>query len=637
VTVAEVDPRYLKLLFAYEDRRFYDHGGVDLFAVARAGVQLVTNGRAISGASTLTMQAARLIDRRHERTATGKIRQMARALQLEEELSKPDILNLYLRLAPFGGNIEGVRAATLAYFGKEPKRLSLGEAALLVALPQSPEARRPDRHSKRARAARDRVLDRAVEAGAISSAQADRAKSERVPNARKAFPLVAAHLSEAEVAAQPDVPIHRLTLDRTLQSSLETLVRSKAALLGDDITAAILAVDAVSGEVRAHVGSADYLDQRRHGAIDMTSAIRSPGSTLKPFIYGMAFEAGLGHPETLIVDKRTRFGAYSPRNFNAGYRGTVTLREALGASLNIPAVKLLDALQPQALMTRLRKAGVSPELPDGAKPSLAIALGGVGLSLRDLTHLYVALARGGAPIALSHRYGELARRYARGDVGDGQGDASLLTPVASWYVGDILKDAPAPKHFRAGRIAYKTGTSYGYRDAFAIGYDGQTVIAVWVGRADGASVPGLVGRTAAAPILFDAFQRLGRKTAPLAEAPTGALRVKGSDLPGPLKRFARDHVVPPAGPFAEPKVAISFPPDRSELAVMETSDGDGSGAVRFKAEGGVLPLTWLVDGEPIASSGHRRDVIWQPDQTGFAKVSVIDAKGRVDRVFVRVR
>ena len=216
-------------------------------------------------------------------------------------------------------------------------------------------------------------------------------------------------------------------------------------------------------------------------------------------------------------------------------------------------------------------------------------------------------------------------------------DAALLTPVASWYVGDILKDAPAPKHFRAGRIAYKTGTSYGYRDAFAIGYDGKTVIAVWVGRADGASVPGLVGRTAAAPILFDAFQRLGRKIAPLAEAPSGALRVKGADLPGPLKRFGRENTLPPAGPFSEPEVAIAFPPDRSELAVIETADGDGAGAVRFKAEGGVLPLTWLVDGEPIASSGHRRDVIWQPDEAGFAKVSVIDAKGRVDRVFVRVR
>ncbi|MEO1205048.1 MAG: penicillin-binding protein 1C [Pseudomonadota bacterium] len=637
VTVNDVDPRYLALLFAYEDRRFYEHHGVDVLAVARAGVQRLTNGRAISGASTLTMQAARLLDRRHERTVAGKVRQMARALQLETRLSKSGILDVYLKLAPFGGNIEGVRAATLAYFGKEPKRLSLGEAALLVALPQSPEARRPDRHSKRARAARDRVLDRGVAAGAISKAQAERAKSERVPTARTAFPLIAAHLSETEIAAKPDKHVHRLTLERGLQSSLEALVKNKARLLGDDITAAVLAVDAVSGEVLAHVGSADYLDAGRLGAIDMISAVRSPGSTLKPFIYGMAFEAGLGHPETLIVDKRTRFGAYAPRNFNSGYRGTVTLREALGASLNIPAVKLLDALQPQALITRLRQAGVSAALPDGAKPSLAVALGGVGLSLKDLTHLYVALARGGAPIALSHRIGNLAQRYASGAVAADQSRTSLLSPVAAWYVGDILKDAPAPKHFRAGRLAYKTGTSYGYRDAFAIGYDGKTVIAVWVGRADGSSVPGLVGRTAAAPILFDAFQRLGRKPAPLAAPPVGTLRVAGVDLPEPLKRFGRERVLTPAGPFADADVAIAFPPDRSELAVMDTGHGEGNGAVRLKAEGGVLPLTWLVDDHPIATSRHRRDVIWQPDETGFAKVSVIDAKGRVDRVHVRVR
>lgn len=635
VTVDDVDPRYLRLLLAYEDRRFHDHGGVDVMAVVRAGLQRVWHGELVSGASTLTMQTARLMDRKHERTATGKINQMARALQLEARLSKTEILNIYLQLAPFGGNIEGVRAATLAYFGKEPKRLSLGEAALLVALPQSPEARRPDRHVGRARKARNKVLDRAAWAGVISQAEAARGQAERMPTSRKTFPMLAAHLAEREVASRPELPTHKLTIDRGLQRSLETLAATRADALGPGLTAALLAVDAITGEVRAHVGSAGYLDAARHGAIDMTEAVRSPGSTLKPIIYGMGFEAGLAHPETLIIDKRTQFGAYRPRNFNEGYRGTVTIREALGASLNIPAVKLLDALGPQALVTRMTQAGAKPELPQGAAPSLAVALGGLGLTLKDLTHLYVALARGGAPIALTHRAGNLAARYRSGAIGitDNQ-PQPLLSPVAAWYVGDILKDAPAPKSFRAGRIAYKTGTSYGYRDAFAIGYDGRTVIAAWVGRADGASVPGLVGRTAAAPVLFDAFQRLGRSLAPIPEAPPGVLKVAGPDLPEPLKRFGREAVLAQVGPFMAPDVAIAFPPDRSEVEVLST---DGPGAVRLKAEGGVLPLTWLIDGAPIASPRHRRDVIWEPDSVGFAKVSVIDATGRVDRVSVRVR
>ncbi len=303
VGLDDVDPRYVQMLFAFEDRRFYEHGGVDLAAIARAGLQMATNGRIVSGASTLTMQVARLIDQRHEKTAGGKVRQIARALQLEAMLSKREILDLYLLLAPFGGNIEGVRAASLAYFGKEPKRLSVGQAALLVALPQSPEMRRPDRYSSRAKDARDRVLDICVAQGVISKAEADRAKSERVPDRRLAFPMLAPHLSEQEVSARPDVRTHRLTLDYDKQAALETLARDQTKLTGAKLSSAILAIDHATGEVIAHVGASDYLDQGRFGAIDMTAAVRSPGSTLKPFVYGLAFEAGLAHPETLIEDR----------------------------------------------------------------------------------------------------------------------------------------------------------------------------------------------------------------------------------------------------------------------------------------------------------------------------------------------
>ncbi len=630
VTVEAVDPRYLQILFAFEDRRFYEHGGVDILAALRAVWQLISHQEIVSGASTLTMQVARLLDGEHVRTLSGKWWQTIRALQLEQRLSKTEILELYLRLAPFGGNLEGVRAASLAYFGKEPKRLSVGEAALLVALPQSPEARRPDRVPQAARRARDRVLERAVEHGVISAVEADRARREIVPRQRREFPKLAPHLSETEVALHPTARKHHLTIDADLQRQIESLALERARALGPQMSVAVLVVDHRSGEILAHVGSPDYLDKTRLGPIDMVGAIRSPGSTLKPIIYGLAFEAGVAHPETLIEDRPTRFGLYRPQNFDEEFRGSVTIREALAHSLNIPAVKVLNVIGPGRLVGRLRRGGAMPVLPAAEEPTLAIALGGLGLSLHDLAGLYAGLARGGEAVTLRHVSNEPGRMAL--PARQIETARRLLTPVAAWYVSDILKDAPPPAAAISGRLAYKTGTSYGYRDAWAIGYDGQYTIAVWAGRADGSSTLGLTGRGSAAPILFDAFQRLGERRAPLLTAPAGTLRVAGADLPPPLKRFAEPGDAVPMTGHLEPVVQISFPPDRSELEVDEADD-----LVMLKADGGVLPLTWMVDGAPIASDPHRREAVWEPDGRGFVKLTVTDAKGRVDRVTVRLR
>lgn len=626
--VSEVDPRYLAMLMAYEDKRYYDHGGVDVYAFLRAGYLLARHGQILSGGSTLTMQVARLLEGKHERTGAGKLRQIARALQLEEQLSKQEILRLYLRLAPFGGNIEGVRAASLAYFGKEPRHLSAGEAALLVALPQSPERRRPDRNSEAARHARDRVLDRAVEEGVLPKAEAERAKGERIPKLRLEVLKLAPHLSEAEAAASPAKLIHHLTLDRDIQAAVEKLTVEQTKLLGPKLSAAVLVVDHTTGEVLAHVGSAGYLDSDRLGAIDMTGAIRSPGSTLKPFIYGLAFEQGIAHPETLIEDRPTRFGTYTPENFDEDFHGTVTIREALGNSLNVPAVKVLAAVGPGRLLGRFRRSGITPALPTNAQPSLAIALGGLGMTLKDLAGLYTGLARGGEPISLSwHRDEQKPKAPSTAR-------RRLLSPVSSWYVTDILKDAPPPPNVKGGAIAYKTGTSYGYRDAWAVGYDGRHVVAVWVGRPDGASTPGLMGRLSAAPILFDTFTRISERRTPFRSAPAGVMKATGTSLPPPLKRFREpgDNAVA-TGPFLEPPVLISFPPDRSELD-MEDRDAE---PLVLKAEGGALPLTWLIDGNPVTSDPFRREATWQPEGRGFSKLTVIDAKGRVDRVTVRLR
>ena len=629
VEVKDVDPRYLAMLLAFEDRRFRSHHGVDPVAIGRAGWQLLAHRRIVSGGSTLTMQVARLLAGEHERTGAGKVRQALRALQLERKLSKDAILRLYLRLAPFGGNLEGVRAASLAYFGKEPRRLSLAEAALLVALPQSPELRRPDRFPQAALRARNRVLAHAAAQGIIPADEAQRAKGERMPSVRREFPMLAPHLADTAVERAKSRLVHRLTIDAAAQAGLEQLTREHTAALGGRLSAAVIAVDHRSGEVVAHVGSPGYLDESRQGAVDMTAAVRSPGSTLKPIIYGLAFEAGLAHPDTLIEDRPTRFGIYVPKNFDQDWHGTVTIRMALAQSLNIPAVKVLEALGPARLYGRMTQAGVTPVLPKGAEPSLAIALGGLGMRLSDLATLYAGLARGGDTVALEYRRDSAVAKPAAAT-------QRLLSPVAAWYVSDILRNAPAPANAKPGQLAYKTGTSYGFRDAWAVGYDGRYTIAVWVGRPDGAATPALAGRTAAAPLLFDAFARQSRQRAPLASAPAGALAGSATDLPPPLKRFreARGTETTAAlGAYLEPAVQIAFPPDRAELDV---EDGDTSG-IMVKAEGGALPLTWLVDGVPIATDPARREVELPAVGRGFLKLSVIDANGRADRVTVRLK
>ena len=388
-----VDPGYIDLLLAYEDRRFRSHIGVDPLALGRAALQFITHGQIVSGGSTITMQLARLMEPRQERSLGAKLRQAVRAIELERQLSKDEILNLYLALAPYGGNLEGIRAASIAYFGKEPKRLSLAEQALLVALPQSPERRRLDRHPDAARAARDRVLERMVHEGHVSTEDAALARSVPVPPLRKQLPILAPHAADQAMAAVKDAPVIRLTLESGIQRALEALARDRALALGPNMSIAIVAVDNESGDVIARVGSPDYFDERRAGQVDMSRAVRSPGSTLKPFIYGLAFEDGFVHPDSLIDDRPIRFGSYAPENFDMTFQGTVPVRRALQLSLNVPAIKLLDRVGSSRLSSRLKQAGANLVLPKDEAPGLAMGLGGVGVTLQDLVQLYGGIAR----------------------------------------------------------------------------------------------------------------------------------------------------------------------------------------------------------------------------------------------------
>ena len=613
--LADVDPAFVAALLSYEDKRFYQHSGVDTRAMLRALAQAVWQGHVSSGGSTITMQVARLLEASGTGHWAGKLRQIRLALALERRLSKAEILTLYLKLAPYGGNLEGLRAATLAYFGKEPLRLTPAQIALLVAIPQSPEARRPDRAVAAATDARDRVLARARRDGLIDNDQLRAARSEVVPATRRSFPALAPHMADRVLAETPSPSRHQLTLDKTLQIKLEQLAREVVAAQGARLQVALVVADHASGEILASVGSAAFQADQRAGFVDMTRAIRSPGSTLKPLIYGMAFDEGLAHPETLIEDQPSDFNGYRPQNFDRHYRGTIRIREALQQSLNIPVVALTEAMGPAKLLARLDQAGVPYALPNGTA-GLAIALGGIGLRLEDMVQLYAMIARGGVSLPLIHK--------AQAQNPQGQ---RVLSEAAAWQIGDILAGLAPPPGAPANRLAYKTGTSYGHRDAWAIGYDGRHVIGVWMGRPDGTPVPGAFGADLAAPVLFQAFARLKPTLTPQPPAPPATLLVSTLDLPQPLRHF-RSRSAAFDAPADTP--AVAFPPDGAEVELLP----DG---VLARVSGGTPPFTWLANGAPVVVAERARAVMLGDLGRGFVTLSVIDAEGRSARSQVRLR
>jgi penicillin-binding protein 1C len=609
-TVEDVDPVYLALLKAYEDRRFDDHFGVDPLAAVRAAEQWISRGRIVSGASTLSMQAARLLEPR-PRSLTTKVIQSARALQLEWRYSKREVLAIYLTLAPMGGNLEGVRAASFAYFGKEARHLSAAEAALLVAIPQSPERRRPDRSPAAAQAARERVLERGLQHAVIDASLRDMASSRPVPTRRLALPLHAPHLS-AWLAGQSPRTAVPTTIRFELQAAILQLAREERGRIADHPDIAIVALDNRTGTVVAWQGGSDYFG--RAGQVDLVRAHRSPGSALKPLIYAMAFDDRVLHPESLIEDVPVRFRDWLPRNFDRDHQGAVTVRRALQQSLNVPAVLTLEKVGPQRFLATLRTAGAAPGLPPGdTGASLGIALGSATVSPLEMAGLYSGLANGG----------EFAPPVIRRDR-DRPQPVRLLGPAAAWYVADVLAEAPLPDGFaalpvnlRERRIAYKTGTSAGFRDAWAAGYSANWTVVVWVGHADGTSRPGQLGRHAALPILFKAFSRLPAEDNIAKPPPPEVLRVASwRDLPVRMRTL---------GPTAEPgALRISYPPHdaRIELASKE--------AVPLSAKGGKGTLRWLIDGRPIDGTK------WVPDGPGIARVAVIDEAGHSSVATVRI-
>lgn len=626
VKPSEVDRRYIEMLLAWEDQRFREHAGVDPFALLRSMYQLAAHARVVSGASTITMQVARLMEPR-ERTLFAKTMQVARALQLDWHYGKEEILEHYLTLAPYGGNLEGIRAASFAWFGKEPARLTIGEAALLVCLPQSPERRRPDRFPEAARKARDRVIETLAGRGVISAQEARDAMEEPVPARRLRFPFHAPHLAQqlfAENAGKQ--PVITTTLHADIQVKVEDLARRERAYFDDDANVAAVIVENATNNVVAYLGGANFWGQA--GQIDLAVATRSPGSTLKPFIYGMAFDEFIVHPQTLIDDKPTAFGDYEPRNFDRGFQGTVSIATALQMSLNVPAVALLDRVGPLRFAAALRNAGATLHFPTrGALPSLPIALGGVGLSLRDLTMLYAGIPNGGqvGPLNLVPQTGTKPTER-------------IFGAAAAWYLGEVLKEANLPDGWsmgqgieRARTVAFKTGTSYGYRDAWSLGFSKKYTVGVWVGRADGSTRPGHIGRNEAAPVLLKVFDLLPPEGKAPAMPPTDAYWVQNAEqLPAGLQRF-RSNARLAAGLKRVQPPRISFPPNGATVSILDKAKPE---PLPLKAQGGRAPLQWVINGTPVADSTNPW---WTPDAEGFAQITVVDADGRSDTAQIRLK
>jgi penicillin-binding protein 1C len=591
-TSADVPPHLVALLIAAEDARFPWHPGVDPLAIGRAALQWLRAGRVVSGGSTLAMQVARLLEPR-PRNLRSKAIEAFRALQLQARLGRHGVLDAWLTLAPMGGNLEGVRAGALAWFGREARNLDPAESALLVAIPRRPEALRPDRHPAAARAARDALLlARAAAAPGITAA--DRALlAADVPHARRAMPSLAPHLSrEADRAGQS-----RTTLDAPLQRALESLLEETRAELPPRVSAAAVVADLRTREIRALVGGA-WGDEARAGALDLTQASRSPGSTLKPLLYALSFEAGLARPDTLLEDAPTRFGAYAPENFDHGFTGRVTVAQALRRSLNLPAVAMLDRLGPLRFASALKRLGALPRLPAGAEPSLPLALGGVGLTLRELLTLTAPLGDGGRAGALHWQV-----------VAPASPRPAALDPRAAAQVAEILT-RPFPDGGPQG-VAWKTGTSWGGRDSWAIGFDAAHLVGIWVGRPDG--TPMVVG--------------------------TGGATGVGLALPLLARSFALLPAAPrPARPGETARAAVTRPPEDRLRLIFPMPDAEISGGeVLLRASGGRRPLSFLVDGTPLRSIPARRDALWGPQGPGFYRVTVLDADGAAASTRVRVR
>jgi penicillin-binding protein 1C len=462
------------------------------------------------------MQVARLLHP-HSRTLFGKTQQLLRTLQLEWQLSKKEILELYLNIAPFGGTIEGVEAASFTYLNKSANELTHAEAALLAVLPQAPTRFRPDLHNGAAQKARNKVLKRMLDFGLWSKEVVNDAMLEQVFSFNFRPKQLAPLLSRRLLAYSTGQQAVESTIDSDLQQNLQALVASYINRLPERSSAAILVVDNETLAVKAYIGSADFANDKRFGYLDMVQATRSPGSTLKPFLYGLALDDGLIHSHSLLADVPRSWGSYRPENFSGAFSGPVSATEALQRSLNMPAVDLLERYGVNRFVARLENAGLSLSIPNN-QPNLAIILGGVGSTLEQLVQSYAALANQGKTAKLVYLQDDLPSNVKNGSNASHKQSPpkrQLLSKESAWLIKNILSEIDRPNSLNTfsstrsqNNLAWKTGTSYGYRDSWAIGVNDKYTLGVWLGRPDGSAMPGHFGRITAGPLLFSVADRL---------------------------------------------------------------------------------------------------------------------------------
>ncbi len=656
VSLEQVSPRYINTLINYEDRWFWYHPGVNPLAILRASVQNLFNGRIISGGSTLTMQVARIIEP-HPRTIRGKLRQIFRALQLEWHYSKKQILTLYLNFAPFGGPLEGVEAASFAYLNKSARELSVAEAALLSVLPQSPTRFRPDKHPQRATQARNKVLERLYQFGILSRVQVDDARQEIVVPQLEAQPMIAPVLTRRLKNQVPDNGVLTTTIDINLQRILESLVKNYAYSLVDKTSAAILVVDHNSMAVKAYVASADFFDRRRHGQVDMIRAIRSPGSTLKPFLYALAMDQGLVSSHSMLRDEAINVSGYKPENFSGHFSGAVSLSEALQRSLNIPAIQVLQFLGPGYFMSSLENVDLKLYLPASARSNLAIILGGAGLQMEKLVQAYTAFSRGGRVAQL--RY--LARPSGKDD-SKAIKSRFLMSEGAAWIVRDILSQIRERQPLanmirRSTRLAWKTGTSYGFRDAWAIGMTDDYTIGVWTGRPDGTPVPGQFGARTAIPLLNEVVQvlpQLNNKNIMSMQQPDSVSRQTICWPGGKLlaetpeqecrkiqRSWVLNQTIAPTL-ASSPKIEdalqelkitsvddetyLSTPPEADQPVIINLAVNNSSNGI-----------FWFINGQPVNYKPVYHSISYTFKDSGAYQISAIDRTGKVAQVRIHIR
>ncbi|MBS3762465.1 MAG: penicillin-binding protein 1C [Planctomycetes bacterium] len=688
VDLEEISPWLIEATIAVEDKRFGSHPGVDPVAIGRALLSNLKAGRIVSGASTITMQNVRLVTPR-PRNLRAKAIEAFRALQMEGVQSKREIMECYLNLAPYGGNLVGVESASRAYFGKSADDLTLGEAALLAGLPQSPCRLRPDRYPEKARKRRNHVLVRMLEQEFISFDQFRRALRSPVKAARQSFPFETPHLARSLKQRHPRRRELHTTIDLATQHACERIVREKVSRLrAHGVTnAAVVVLENDTGSVRALVGSCDFFARKDQGQVDGTRALRSPGSTLKPFTYALAFDSGVATPATVVGDVPVHYRNYAPENYDGQFRGPVSVREALRDSLNVPAVILLERVGQRRLYGLLRELGLRSLTNPPQHYGLALTLGSADVRLLELTGAYATLARMGKHLPV---------RFLK--------DQETLEPEpvlgegACYLVAQILSD---PEHLKEVlpeeadqelRMAWKTGTSHGHRDAWTVAFTPDFTVGVWVGNFTGRSSRALVGIEAAAPIAAAIMRRLhadrprrwygtpaeivkrkicavsGQSAGPHCEKTAEGYFIRGKSSP----RECTVHIPVQTEGSEKPRIVEAWPPglaawfrrnepDRplvgagglrgaagrkrpriilpaSGESYVKLSESSVSGDQRLAllADAAVDRVFWFVDDRFVVSGPPLEKVFWEME-FGRHRIACSDEKGRTACVTITVR